>query len=352
MENSSEFYKYVSLVALTVQNAAFGLSIRYAMIRPGDMFFSSTAVVMSELVKLFTSLVIVFIEEDSSIGKAKIAVNEQIIRQPKDTLKVCIPSLIYLVQNNLFYVAASNLDVNTFQVTYQLRILTAALFAVTILRRKLISMQWLALVVLVMGVVLVQLADQPNKPGQADTNQSKVIGLSAAIVACFLSGFAGIYLEKIFKGSDVSNETQRGKKIKKSEVSIWMRNIQLSFLSLPFGLITCVINEYTQLKEKGFFYGYDGFVWYLVVLQASGGLIVAATIKYADNILKGFATSLSIILSLIASVYIFDFQLTLQFAFGTSLVIGSLFLYHPKKKRTTSVPQNGNPLLNESSECV
>ena len=65
-----------------------------------------------------------------------------------------------------------------------------------------------------------------------------------------------------------------------------MRNIQLSFLSLPFGLVTCVINDYTQLKEKGFFYGYDGFVWYLVVLQATGGLIVAAVVKYADNILK------------------------------------------------------------------
>ncbi|XP_065576974.1 UDP-galactose translocator-like isoform X2 [Artemia franciscana] len=312
IENSPEFYKYVSLVVLTVQNATVGLSMRYARIRPGEMFLSSTAVVMSELVKLFTCLLIVFKEEDSSLGKVKIAIHEQIIRQPMDTLKVCIPSLIYVVQNNLLYLAASNLDAATYQVTYQLKILTAALFTVTILRRKLISTQWLSLVVLVTGVALVQLADQPTKPGEANANQSKVIGFSAAIAACFLSGFAGIYFEKILKGSNVS---------------VWMRNIQLSFLSLPFGLVTCVINDYTQLKEKGFFYGYDGFVWYLVVLQATGGLIVAAVVKYADNILKGFATSLAIILSCIASVYIFDFHLTLQFAFGTSLVIGSVFLY-------------------------
>ncbi|XP_065576975.1 UDP-N-acetylglucosamine transporter-like isoform X3 [Artemia franciscana] len=273
---------------------------------------TTKTVVMSELVKLFTCLLIVFKEEDSSLGKVKIAIHEQIIRQPMDTLKVCIPSLIYVVQNNLLYLAASNLDAATYQVTYQLKILTAALFTVTILRRKLISTQWLSLVVLVTGVALVQLADQPTKPGEANANQSKVIGFSAAIAACFLSGFAGIYFEKILKGSNVS---------------VWMRNIQLSFLSLPFGLVTCVINDYTQLKEKGFFYGYDGFVWYLVVLQATGGLIVAAVVKYADNILKGFATSLAIILSCIASVYIFDFHLTLQFAFGTSLVIGSVFLY-------------------------
>ena len=35
--------------------------------------------------------------------------------------------------------------------------------------------------------------------------------------------------------------------------------------------------------------------------QAAGGLVVAAVIKYADNILKGFATAVSIVLSSIFS---------------------------------------------------
>jgi len=50
-------------------------------------------------------------------------------------------------------------------------------------------------------------------------------------------------------------------------------------------------------------------------------------VKYADNILKGFATSLAIIISCVASIYIFDFNLTLQFSFGAGLVIASIFLY-------------------------
>lgn len=37
--------------------------------------------------------------------------------------------------------------------------------------------------------------------------------------------------------------------------------------------------------------------------QAVGGLIVAAVMKYADNILKGFATSLSIVLSSFVSYF-------------------------------------------------
>lgn len=211
------------------------------------------------------------------------------------------------------------------QVTYQLKILTTAMFAVGILRKKLISTQWGALVFLVAGVVFVQLADSgaPSSSSSSGPEQNRVVGFAAALGACFLSGFAGIYFEKMLKGADIS---------------VWMRNVQLSLLSLPFGLLTCLVNDYSKLRTNGFFLGYDMFVWYLVVLQAGGGLIVAMVVKYADNILKGFATSLAIIISCVASMYLFAFQLTLQFAFGAALVICSIFLYGYDPTRTKGVP--------------
>jgi UDP-sugar transporter A1/2/3 len=213
------------------------------------------------------------------------------------------------------------LDAATYQVTYQLKILTTAMFAVVILRRRLLSTQWGALLFLIGGVVLVQLAqtDEPVK-NTLLPEQNRVLGFSAALGACFLSGFAGIYFEKILKGSDIS---------------VWMRNVQLSFLSLPFGLLTCFINDGSKITHDGFFFGYDVFIYYLIILQAGGGLIVAMVVKYADNILKGFATSLAIIISCIASIYLFNFILTLQFAFGALLVICSIFLYGYDPKTNT-----------------
>jgi len=41
-------------------------------------------------------------------------------------------------------------------------------------------------------------------------------------------------------------------------------------------------------------------------LQALGGLVIAVVIKYADNILKGFATSLSIIVSTLISYFLLE----------------------------------------------
>lgn len=43
-----------------------------------------------------------------------------------------------------------------------------------------------------------------------------------------------------------------------------------------------------------------------VCLQALGGLVIAVVIKYADNILKGFATSLSIIVSTLISYFLLE----------------------------------------------
>lgn len=57
-----EFLKYLSLVLLTVQNAALILVMRYVRTRPGDMFFATSAVVCSEALKLITSLAIILYE--------------------------------------------------------------------------------------------------------------------------------------------------------------------------------------------------------------------------------------------------------------------------------------------------
>lgn len=317
--------KVVSLVTLTVQNAAVALSMRYARTRTGDMFIASTAVLMAEVFKCVASLLLV-LKQEASVQVCIMSIYTHVWRNKIDTLKVTVPAFVYLIQNNLLYVSASNLDAATYQVTYQLKILTTAVFAVIILGRVLLRTQWVALLLLCGGVALVQLAAGGSAETAVSTEgQSKVIGVLAAVGACVCSGFAGIYFEKILKGSDVS---------------IWMRNVQLSLASLPLGLATAFASDWNNIVDKGFFHGYDGYVWYLVVLNATGGLLVAMVVKYADNILKNFATSLAIVLSMLASMVFFGFVLNLQYGIGTALVIASIFLYsyQPAPGKQTTKP--------------
>lgn len=218
-----------------------------------------------------------------------------------------------------------------FQVSYQLKILTTAVFAVIILRKKLLVTQWGSLVFLVAGVAMVQLADQ-KKSQSTDQDQNRLLGFAAALGACVLSGFAGIFFEKMLKGADIS---------------VWMRNVQMSLLSIPLGIITCFVSDYNNIFTNGFFHGYDLFVIYLVILQAGGGLLVAMVVKYADNILKGFATSLSIIISCVASIYLFNFNLTIQFTIGAFFVIGAIFLYGYMPKPSKNNVHASNRNLND-----
>lgn len=306
--------KYVSLVTLTVQNAALNLAMRSSRTQK-DLFIASTAVVMAELIKLVTCFGIIRFEE-GSWRKTISSTHRTVVLNFWDTLKVAVPSFVYTIQNNLLYVGATHLDAATCQVTYQLKILTTALFSIGLLKKRISSIQWVSLFMLFVGVALVQLA-QLDKPSTnpSGREQNPWIGFLAIFMACCLSGFAGVYFEKILKGSDIS---------------VWMRNVQLSVVAIPIGLMTTFSYDYQEVSEKGFFFGYNSIVWSVILLQALGGLLVAMVVRYADNILKGFATSLAIVLSCVVSIYAFGFVLSFNFVSGTGLVIASVFLYSSK----------------------
>ena len=147
---------------------------------------------------------------------------------------------------------------------------------------------------------------------------------------------AGVYFEKILKNS---------------KVSIWVRNIQLGLFGTFFALLTVYLSDYENVQTKGFFFGYTQLVWLNIIVQASGGLLVAVVIKYADNILKGFATSIAIIVSCLASAYLFDTIIDLVFTIGTFLVVLSVVLYSytPSSYASASSNASGGSLLPTSA---
>jgi UDP-sugar transporter A1/2/3 len=111
--------KRASLISLTLQNALSILLLRYVRTTPGARFINSTAVVNSEIQKTILSILTVICEERSILKGFKLIVNK-IIYQPFDTFKTGIPALLYTLQNNLLFIAISNLDAATYQVIFLL----------------------------------------------------------------------------------------------------------------------------------------------------------------------------------------------------------------------------------------
>ena len=201
--------------------------------------------------------------------------------------------------------------------TYQLKILTTAGCSVLLLGRRLSHRQWISLLVLVAGVALVQSPTVHAQPGKQDS----VVGLLAVLVACCSSGFAGVFYERLVKQS--------------CQPSMVIRNLQLGLFSLIFSFSTMLAYNWTDILQLGIFHGYTSSVVAVICLQAFGGLVVAATIKYADNILKGFATSVSIIVSgLVSWLLLDDLSPGPTFLAGSGLVLAASLLYSlPKPQK-------------------
>ncbi|CAD6191894.1 unnamed protein product [Caenorhabditis auriculariae] len=85
-------------------------------------------------------------------------------------------------------------------------------------------------------------------------------------------------------------------------------------------------------------HGFDWAVWLTVSISAFGGLVVAVVIKYADNILKAFATSFAIVLNCVAAYFLFNFQPTFLFLLGATAVISAVFVYSMYPYRAAHQP--------------
>lgn len=316
--------KYLSLITLTIQNAALNLTMRAARTQV-EQFSISVAVTVAEIFKLITCVFLLWSEE-SNFNKAAATIKKNLLDNRVETLKVAVPSFVYYVQNNLLYMGSTHLDAATLQVTYQLKILTTAIFSVALLNKRLSRIQWISLFTLFTGVALIEIVtvkDHSKNSSSSDNRTSihqevhrldrPIVGFVAVLIACCLSGFAGVYFEKILKDT--------------SHVSLWIRNIQLSVVAIPLGLIQIIFFD-KEVAHRGAFYGFSLLTWVCIILQVQGGLLVAVVVKFANNILKGFATSLAILISTVASIFFLSFNLTPSFLLGATLVIASVMMYN------------------------
>ncbi len=86
--------------------------------------------------------------------------NDEIYTKPFETSKLAIPSGLYAIQNNLLFIALSYLNAATYQVTYQLKILTTALCSVFMLGKRIEKHQWFSLCMLALGVAFVTVKER------------------------------------------------------------------------------------------------------------------------------------------------------------------------------------------------
>ncbi|CAI7620861.1 unnamed protein product [Penicillium pancosmium] len=328
----------------------------------GKRYLTSTAVFLNEMVKLAISLTMALYDVSKAAPPSMPATSLFFSLTSAvfsgDSWKLAIPASLGVLSSSLQYIALSNMQAASFQVTSQLQFFTTAIFGLIVLRRSIAPQKWGLLLLLLVGVALVQIPDAnldqmtlqdesaslhfPRSLEEwkaakgmssnlhkrsatyegieediqtADPHLNPTLGLLAIIGAALASGLGGIYFEKVLK--DSSNHT-----------SLWVRNVQLTIYSVfPALFIGVVFRDGDTISNGGFFQGYNWAVWTTIVVQALGGILSTFSISFSQRDPKSLATTISTVLSILASIYLFDFELTARFFVGSAAVLVATHYY-------------------------
>ncbi len=297
---------FLSLIALVFQNTALVLVMKHSYRKAAHQYSAASVVVVAEAIKFLAC----FFTLTCSRG-IKNALDH--LFEVRKELNLALPSILYVLQNNLLFDAVKSLPTTVYVVCSQGKTLTSAFFSFHILKRVISRKQWFALFLLVNGMIMVQMSAKQTVVPSAHSSFNIFRGLCSVTLACVTSGFAGVYLEKLYK------------EVKSN--SMVARNMQLSVLSLPVSFLFALMNDNEMYRSAGFFYGFDRTVVLVVLFQAFGGILMAAVMRYASTLTKCFAVSISVCVASMISTMQGQEVLSYNLTLGVLLVNVATIMY-------------------------
>ena len=349
--------KWFWLLLLVAQNTSKTLILRLAVGGKGKFLYSA-AVLATEGLKATASCLWVL-----RSGGSVSSITHFLRSEWRIFVRVMIPAGIYNCQQMLEFVALSRLEAPVFSVIVQTKLLTTALFSWIVLGKRLHRIQLIALVLLMVGVVLAQMSNRKVSVDYESSSGDVTVGVIATLTIATLSGFAAVYTERVLKHATLQQHAQaealpceshhdyvpRDRDSRQSLLQSLSHEllrsplaspaspaargvcadmqIQMALASLLIIGVFAIACDFRDIVQHGLWKGFDRRAVIAVASSALGGLIVSAVLKYADSVLKGYATATSVILTGILSAAFFGTTLDLHFVLAVVNVCASIALY-------------------------
>jgi len=305
-------------LALMVSFSAQSLLIT-ASKRHGSIFDYQTnsVVFMSELLKLAWACTMVGRNGDW----------RHVFRQPVVTsLAFAIPGMLYIVQNNMVFLALQHLSPGLYQLFNNLKILTTGVVYRVMVRKELRVIQWLALVLLVLGLCVTadlnkalcglggpQATTKTELADGRESQGSMVVGLGIMVCISWCSAVAGVVNEILIKRSTSVHVA-----------SLWLYG---------YGCISCACCTLWTDGPKGFlpqhiFAGFTSLTWAVVLCSAFMGQTIAFIMRHADVIVKMYAAASTAAFTSAAAWALFGIVPPVSLVIGYLICMCSLVLYY------------------------
>jgi len=220
-----------------------------------------------------------------------------------------VPAALFAAQNNAVFFAMQLLDPPTFQLWACFKLIPVGIASRAVLGKRLSPVQWSALALLALGMANTTLdcaAELSAAASGSAAASRRARGILILLVNGCLSGLSTVFNEWLIKFQD-------------PKAPLMFKNL----LIYSFG---CVITfGSVQPSAVGQFAA--PLVLTIVCTNAAAGLCVSLVLKYCDSLVKGFSTSVSVILAMAMSSVLFGFELTRPFAIGSAVVCCAFYLY-------------------------
>lgn len=255
-------------------------------------------------------------------------------------LRFAVPALIYLIENHLRFVVLSRLaSPITWVVFSHVEIPIVAGLSFYLLRRKLRRNQWIAVFLLLDGVMAAEIAlchakgdGDPSHPSCDSFSAYPVVALSLVLLGAMLAALAGIAVEFVYKEHFAT--------------SIHLQNAQLyAFGALANGAIVMLSSSGTAsvVGGGGEGEGDDGFsavpqssfrgfgtpsTWFVTLTLAAFGIVSSLIMKHLSNIAKVFNSAAGMVVVTIASMAFLGTKVTLPFFLAAAVIVASLVSFY------------------------
>jgi UDP-sugar transporter A1/2/3 len=229
------------------------------------------------------------------------------------SLHFIVPSILYAFANTLVFIGMSYINPALFHVFGNIRIMTAGVLYRVVMQKPQTDLQWISLALLTFGAVLAS----PSQGYFAKPGEDNAVGLMACFMMCVCSSASSIYTEINYK--------------KTKYLSIFFQNMVLYLYGIIVNFIWLAATEGENIANGEIFDGFDFRAAQVLVTQGLMGVSLSFIFKYLDNITYVIAFTVSMFVSAVLSIYMFDFKFTIQFFIALSIVTISVYLYYREK---------------------
>ena len=178
---------------------------------------------------------------------------------------ILIPAAIFVVMNIVSYTLLCEISATMYVMLMQLKLPTTCLFSYLTLNKSFSNSKFFSVVLIFLCSINI------CKSKQVTTQYINFRQLCFALSEVLLSSFCSVYLQKIFKDKQ----------------HLWVRNIELCFISIPFYGALIYYNDNTFLTT------YVGIMF--STLASSGGILVALSLLYCGAVGKTLVSSCSLV---------------------------------------------------------